>query len=384
MIQNTSSEIKFKFSEFFKNYKRIIIKVGSALLVDNKSGKINEAWLESLAKDIVALISLKKEILIVSSGAIALGRHAIEVKEKYIELQESQAAAAIGQIELAFAWKSALKNENIKCAQILLSPEDTETRRRHLNARATISTLIKFNIVPVINENDTVTTTEIRFGDNDRLAARVAQMSSSDLLILLSDIDGLYENDPQKYTNAKHIPIVEEITKEIMQMAGSTNYEYASGGMTTKLEAAKITRISGCALIICNGDNFNPIQKLAEGGKHTIFKVNDNPLSARKSWIAAGLNIVGSVVLDNGAIKALKNGSSLLPAGIIKVSGVFERGDLINVLNIEGQAVASGLSAYGSKEAKKIAGKKTRDIKPLLGYTGRDELIHRDDLVFKS
>ncbi len=372
------------YEKFFKNFNRIIIKVGSSLLVDPHLGKIREVWMESLAQNIAALMEIEKEVLIVSSGAIALGRGSLNLMEKNLELQESQASASIGQIALAHAWQSVLAKKNVKCAQILLSPDDTETRRRHLNARATISTLLKFKVIPVINENDTVTTTEIRFGDNDRLAARVAQMTSSDLLILLSDVDGLYDSDPRINKNASHISKVDDISHKIMGMAGSANYEYASGGMVTKLEAAKITRIAGCAMIICNGEKLSPLYNLVEGGKHTLFEVNQTPLSARKSWIAAGINIVGNVTLDDGAIKALSRGSSILPAGVTNISGPFERGDLIDVLDKKGEKIASGLSAYASEEVKLIAGNKTDKIRSILGYAGRHELIHRDDLVLNQ
>ncbi len=310
-------------NKFFSSYKRIIIKVGSSLLVDKKTRKIRSDWLEAFSKDISSLLKINKEIIIVSSGAIALGRNSINSHDNILNLQENQAAASVGQIELAYSWKDALEKEKIKCAQILLSPDDTETRRRHLNARATIATLIKSKIVPVINENDTVTTSEIKFGDNDRLAARVAQMSSSDLLILLSDIDGLYDKNPHQHENSKHIPVVNEITDKIINMAGSSHYEHASGGMITKLEAAKITRLSGCTLIICNGENEHSILRLSQGCRHTIFRVNDTPLTARKKWIAAGLNISGRLIVDKGATEALQKGSSLLPAGVIKVRGIY-------------------------------------------------------------
>ncbi len=371
-------------NKFFSSYKRIIIKVGSSLLVDKKTRKIRSDWLAAFSKDVSSLLKINKEIIIVSSGAIALGRNSINSPENILNLQENQAAASVGQIELAYSWKDALEKEKIKCAQILLSPDDTETRRRHLNARATIATLIKSKIVPVINENDTVTTSEIKFGDNDRLAARVAQMSSSDLLILLSDIDGLYDKNPHQYENSKHIPVVSEITDKIINMAGSSHYEHASGGMITKLEAAKITRLSGCTLIICNGENEHSILKLSQGCKHTIFIVNDTPLTARKKWIAAGLNISGSLIVDKGATEALKKGSSLLPAGVIKVRGIFEKGDLIDIYSDYKTKIASGLTSYNSKEVELIMGKKTKDIYQSLGYSGRDELIHRDDLVLKT
>ena len=382
-IKKTSDHKSF-MSKFFSDYKRIIIKVGSSLLINKKTRTIREDWLLALSEDIANLRKIEKEILIVSSGAIALGRDTLVSKQKTLNLEENQAAASIGQIELAYSWKDALRKQNIKCAQVLLSPDDTETRRRHLNARATLATLIKSQVVPVINENDTVTTSEIKFGDNDRLAARVAQMSSSDLLILLSDIDGLYDQNPHHSNKAKHIPIVDEVNDNIINMAGSSHYEYASGGMITKVEAAKISSLSGCALIICNGEGKNPILELSKGVKYTLFKPNETPLTARKKWIAAGLKILGKLIIDNGASKALMNGSSLLPAGVLEVEGNFEKGDLIEIYTSDRKKIASGLSSYNSQEIKIIAGNKTRDIESLLGYVGRDELIHRDDLVLKK
>ena len=382
-IKKTSDHKSF-MSKFFSDYKRIIIKVGSSLLINKKTRTIREDWLLALSEDIANLRKIEKEILIVSSGAIALGRDILVSKQKTLNLEENQAAASIGQIELAYSWKDALRKQNIKCAQVLLSPDDTETRRRHLNARATLATLIKSQVVPVINENDTVTTSEIKFGDNDRLAARVAQMSSSDLLILLSDIDGLYDQNPHHSNKAKHISTVDEVNDDIINMAGSSHYEYASGGMITKVEAAKISSLSGCALIICNGEGKNPILELSKGGKHTLFKPNETPLTARKKWIAAGLKILGKLIIDNGASKALMSGSSLLPAGVLKVEGNFEKGDLIEIYTLDRKKIASGLSSYNSQEIKIIAGNKTRDIESLLGYVGRDELIHRDDLVLKN
>ena len=382
-IKKTSDHKSF-MSKFFSDYKRIIIKVGSSLLINKKTRTIREDWLLALSEDIANLRKIEKEILIVSSGAIALGRDILVSKQKTLNLEENQAAASIGQIELAYSWKDALRKQNIKCAQVLLSPDDTETRRRHLNARATLATLIKSQVVPVINENDTVTTSEIKFGDNDRLAARVAQMSSSDLLILLSDIDGLYDQNPHHSNKAKHIPIVDEVNDDIINMAGSSHYEYASGGMITKVEAAKISSLSGCALIICNGEGKNPILELSKGVKYTLFKPNETPLTARKKWIAAGLKILGKLIIDNGASKALMSGSSLLPAGVLEVEGNFEKGDLIEIYTLDRKKIASGLSSYNSQEIKIIAGNKTRDIESLLGYVGRDELIHRDDLVLKN
>ena len=361
--------------------KRLIIKIGSALLVDEKSGHIRYGWLEKLADDIANLRSRNKEVIIVSSGAVAFGSRHLGIHGKALKLQEKQAAAATGQIRLAHAYENALTRHGITIAQILLSPDDTEQRRRHLNARATISTLLSLNVVPIINENDTVTTKELRFGDNDRLGARVAQMMSADNLILLSDVDGLYNRDPRLDKTAKHIPIVHEVTPKIEAMAGVAITNYSSGGMVTKLGAARIANNAGCHMIIANGTISNPIQAIEDGVKCTWFKANSTPRRARKTWIASAIDPRGSIFIDKGATSAIYNGRSLLPAGVLQVSGHFERGDLVKVLNQDETEIARGLVAYSAKDTLLIKGRRSTEIEAILGYQGRNELIHRDDLV---
>ena len=364
--------------------QRLVVKIGSALLVDQETGALHKAWLDALIDDVAALHAQGLEVLLVSSGSIALGRKELDISITSARLEEKQAAAAAGQILLAHAYQTSLARHKITAAQILLSPDDTEERRRHLNARATINTLLAKRAIPVINENDTVATAEIRFGDNDRLGARVAQMTSADMLVLLSDIDGLYSADPRKDESAKHIPVVESVTDEIEAMAGEAGTGYASGGMVTKLAAAKIAASAGCAMLIANGRAFNPLRAVEEGGICTFFKAGATPLSARKKWIASSLRPRGKLHLDAGAVRALNSGKSLLPAGMTKVEGRFDRGDLVSVLGPDGQVLATGLTAYGAQEARQIAGLKSREIEETLGYRGRDEMIHRDDLVMTA
>jgi glutamate 5-kinase len=361
--------------------KRIVVKIGSALLVDQESGHIRRDWLHALADDVADLRARGKEVLIVSSGAIAAGRRHLGLSAQVLKLEEKQAAAATGQIRLAHAYEEALGRHDITVAQILLSPGDTERRRRHLNARATMTTLLSLGALPVINENDTVATAEIRFGDNDRLGARVAQMVSADSLLLLSDVDGLYERDPRTCPDARHIPMVERITPEIEAMAGTAGTGYASGGMVTKLAAARIAMAAGCRMAIVAGETINPLAALEAGARCTWFQASDTPRGARKNWIASAISAAGAVYLDAGAERALGQGRSLLPAGVTRVSGHFERGDLVTVHGAAGQVIARGLAAYGSEDAERIQGHKSREIEAILGYRGRDELIHRDDLV---
>jgi glutamate 5-kinase len=361
--------------------RRIVVKIGSALLVDQKTGKVRHDWLHALADDVADLRGRGKEVLIVSSGAIAVGRRHLGLSGKILKLEEKQAAAATGQIRLAHAYEEALARHGITVAQILLSPEDTERRRRHLNARATMTTLLALGAVPVINENDTVTTAEIRFGDNDRLGARVAQMVSADTLILLSDVDGLYDQDPRANPHARHIGTVDRITPEIEAMAGAAGTDHASGGMITKLAAARIATNAGCRMAIIAGTPLHPLAALENGARCTWFQASDTPRAARKNWIASAINAAGSVHLDAGAERALARGRSLLPAGVTQVHGRFERGDLITVYGTDGQEIARGLAAYGAEDADRIKGHKSREIEAILGYRGRDELIHRDDLV---
>jgi len=361
--------------------RRLVVKIGSALLVDERSGRIHRDWLDALMDDVAALRRRGVEVLIVSSGAIALGRRHLGIDHARPKLEEKQAAAATGQIILAHAYQESLARHGLTVAQILLSPDDTERRRRHLNARATINTLLGLGAVPVINENDTVATAEIRFGDNDRLGARVAQMASADTLILLSDIDGLYTADPRRDPAAVHLPRVEAVTPEIEAMAGAAGTGYASGGMVTKLAAARIAVSAGCRMAIASGREANPIARLEAGARCTWFTASANPLTARKRWIAGGLAPKGRLSLDAGAARALLAAKSLLPAGVTAVDGGFERGDLVTLHGPDGAELGRGLTAYGAEDAARIIGRKSREIEALLGYRGRDEIVHRDDLV---
>jgi glutamate 5-kinase len=361
--------------------RRLVVKIGSALLVDDETGAIRRAWLDGLADDVAALKAQGIEVLLVSSGAIAAGRRHLGLTAKSIELEQKQAAAATGQIRLAHAYQEALARHDITVAQILLTPEDTEQRRRHLNARATINALLKLGAVPVINENDTVATEEIRFGDNDRLAARVAQMVSADTLVLLSDIDGLYSEDPRRNKNAERFEEVREITAEIEAMAGAAPAGYSSGGMVTKLAAAKIALAAGCRMAIAFGKRANPLAALADGAASTWFLPSAGPKTARKRWIAGHLKTLGALTVDAGAETALAAGKSLLPAGVTGVSGSFERGDPVAIKTADGREIARGLCAYSAADIARIKGHKSREISEILGYRGRDEVIHRDDLV---
>ncbi|MBL8699751.1 MAG: glutamate 5-kinase [Alphaproteobacteria bacterium] len=364
--------------------RRLVVKIGSALLVDDDSGDVRRAWLDALADDVAALRAAGTDVLIVSSGAIAVGRRHLGLTGRAIKLEEKQAAAATGQIRLAHAYQETLARHAITVAQILLTPEDTEERRRHLNARATIDQLLKLGAVPVINENDTVATEEIRFGDNDRLAARVAQMVSADTLVLLSDIDGLYTADPRKAADASRIAVVNEVTPEIEAMGGDAPTGYSSGGMVTKLAAAKIALAAGCRMAITFGKRMNPLATLAAGAPATWFLPSATPLSARKRWIAGHVAPAGAIVADAGAVAALGRGKSLLPAGVTRVDGRFERGDLIRILGPDGREVARGLSAYAAADVARIMGRRSAEIATVLGYRGRDEVIHRDDLVMSA
>ena len=361
--------------------KRVVVKIGSALLVEEESGDIRRRWLEALADDVAALRAEGQEVILVSSGAIAVGRRHLGLAAGTLRLEEKKAAAATGQIRLAHAYQEALARHGITVAQVLLTLEDTEDRRRHLNARATLATLLKLRAVPVINENDTVATSEIRFGDNDRLAARVAAMIAADALVLLSDIDGLYSADPKLDPAARHIPLIEDLSPEIEAMGGEALPGYSSGGMVTKLAAARIAIGAGCRMAIADGLRLNPLKAMAQGARCSWFIPAGSPLTARKKWIAGALKPVGSLTVDDGALKALSGGKSLLPAGVVAVEGPFERGDAVRVLDRTGREVARGLSAYSAGDALRIMGHKSREIEALLGYRGRDEMIHRDDLV---
>jgi len=363
-----------------KKYRRITVKIGSALLVDRQSG-LKREWLASLAADIGMLARGGTDVLVVSSGAIALGRTMLSLGRRALKLEESQAAAAVGQIALAGAWAEALGRESLTSGQILLTLGDTEERRRYLNARATISTLLKLKAVPVINENDTVATSEIRYGDNDRLAARVATMMGADLLVLLSDIDGLYTGPPAHDPTATFIPLVERITPDIEAMAGAAASELSRGGMRTKLDAGKIATVAGTAMIITSGTRLNPLAAIDRGERATFFRPSANPVTGYKSWIAGQLEPAGRMTVDAGAVTALMSGKSLLPAGVTLVSGNFSRGDTVAILSPEGREIARGLAAYDAADAVRIAGLKTGAIEAVLGYEARSAMIHRDDLV---
>jgi glutamate 5-kinase len=365
--------------------RRLVVKIGSALLVA-EDGEIRRAWLDLLADDVARCRARNQEVIVVSSGAIAVGRRHLGLAGNRLRLEEKQAAAATGQIRLAHAYQEALAAYGITVAQILLTLEDTEARRRHLNARATFAQLLAMGAVPVVNENDTIATAEIRFGDNDRLAARVAQMTSADMLVLLSDIDGLYTADPRKDPQARHVALVREIGPEVDEMAGEAPPGYSSGGMVTKLAAARIAMSAGCRMLIARGvphgdADAGPLTAIEAGERATLFLPSGEPRSARKAWIAGAVEPSGTVVVDEGAALALRRGRSLLPAGVVAVEGVFERGDTVIVRTRSGAEAARGLSAYASADIRLIAGHKSGEIAGILGYRGRDEIIHRDDLV---
>lgn len=366
---------------YLSTARRIVIKIGSSLLVDPLNGNLRRGWLDSLARDISKHRANHQDIVIVSSGAIALGRRSLELLRQDLRLEDSQAAAAVGQIQLAHAYQDALAKYGIVVAQILLTGNDTERRRRYLNARNTLTTLLQHNSVPVVNENDTVATDEIRFGDNDRLAARVAAMISADCLILLSDIEGLYNMDPTHNPDASLIYKVEKITPEIESMAGASGSTIGKGGMTTKIAAARIAMRAGCQMVIADGKKDHSITNLANTGHGTWFVTKATPASARKSWIAGSLNPAGDIFIDDGAISALRRGKSLLPPGVTKVEGLFQRGDAVIIKSSNGREVGRGLIAYSSGDAKRIIGRRSSDISGILGYRGREEIIHRDDLV---
>ena len=363
------------------DFRRIVVKVGSSLLVDSEGGRLNQDWLGSLAEDLAALHREKRDVLVVSSGAIALGRAVLKLPAGPLKLEDSQAAAAVGQIALARTWAEVLGRHGITAGQVLVTLQDTEERRRYLNARSTIDRLLDWRAVPVINENDTVATNEIRYGDNDRLAARVATMASADLLVLLSDVDGLYDAPPAVSAAAKLIPLVERITPAIEAVAGAAGSELSRGGMQTKIEAGKIATHGGTHMVIASGRIAHPLGAIAGGARCTWFLTPANPVTARKKWIAGSLEPKGTLTIDAGAVAALRGGKSLLPAGVIRIDGTFASGDAVVIRGPDGAEVGRGLVAYDADDALKIKGRSSADILSILGFAGRTEMVHRDDLV---
>ena len=365
---------------FIDKFKKIVIKIGSSILVDEK-GKVKKTWLREFVKDINFLIKKKKQVVIVSSGAIALGCEYLGIKRKSLKVDKSQAIASIGQIELMNFYKNTFDKNKIKISQILLTIDDTEQRRRALNAKRTIDNLLTMGVIPIVNENDTTATTEIKYGDNDRLASRVSQIISADCLILLSDVDGLYTVNPKKNKKTHLIKIIKEIDENIKKYATKTENFYGSGGMKTKIEAAKICQLAGCHMAIANGNCLNPIKKMIKDKKCTWFIPKISKLDARKQWIIGSVLPKGEIIIDDGAVKAISNGKSLLPAGVKKIIGIFEKGDHVLVKDQHNSECARGLTSFSSMEIEKIKGSHSSEIKNILGYSSREEIIHKDDLV---
>jgi glutamate 5-kinase len=363
------------------DFRRIVVKVGSSLLVDSAKGALRQDWLDALIEDLAERAAHGVEILVVSSGAIAMGRNVLKLPKGALRLEESQAAAAVGQIALARIWTETLAKHGLTAGQVLLTLGDTEERRRYLNARSTIAKLLELRAVPVINENDTVATTEIRYGDNDRLAARVATMVSADLLVLLSDVDGLYDAPPSENKQAKLIPIVRRVSAEIEAAAGAAGSDLSRGGMRTKIEAAKIATNAGVHMVIASGHKLHPLRAVADGAACTWFLTPANPVTARKKWIGGSLEPKGAIHVDAGAVAALRRGKSLLPAGVVRVDGSFARGDAVIVRGPDGAEVGRGLVAYDREDAERLVGQNSERIETILGYRGRTEMVHRDDLV---
>jgi len=365
---------------YLKNSNIIIIKIGSSLLVD-KNKKIRKKWLSSFAKDIKELKNKNKKIVIVSSGAIALGCIKMNYNKKNLKLDKSQAMASIGQIELMNLFSNTFLKYNLDISQILLTLDDTEERRRSLNAKRTFENLFNLNFIPIVNENDTTATSEIKYGDNDRLASRVAQITNADTLILLSDVDGLYTKNPKLFKDAKLIKKVKNFNKDLKNINFKGVNEFGSGGMNTKIEAAKICQFSGCDMIIANGLYLNPIEKIINKKNCTLFISQVSKLDARKKWIISSVSPKGELIIDEGAVKALKNGKSLLAAGIKKVNGKFKKGDHVKILNKLNNECARGLSSFSSKEIERILGQHSQEIEKILGYTAKSEVVHKDDMV---
>jgi glutamate 5-kinase len=361
--------------------RRIVVKIGSALLTDRATGHIKTEWLNSLMDDVAELVKAGKQVVLVSSGAVALGRHALKLPKGPLELEQSQAAAAAGQISLAHAYQDLASARGLTAAQILLTLGDTEERRRYLNARNTIEVLLALKAVPVVNENDTVATAEIRYGDNDRLSARVASMVTADCLVLLSDVDGLYTAPPGEDPSAQHIPLVTNVTPDIEAMAGDAGTELSKGGMKTKIEAAKIVLSAGTDMVITSGKIPHPLRAIKEGARVTWFIANSDPVTAKKRWISGQLVPNGQVFLDAGAEKALLSGKSLLPAGVTRIEGSFDRGEAVIIRSADGRELGRGLVAYAADDARRIIGKRSSEIAAILGFEGRSTLIHRDDMA---
>ena len=361
-------------------YSRIVIKIGSSLLID-EDGQPDTDWMESLAADLAALHESGSDVLVVSSGAIAIGSASLGIDRRRARLGELQAAASAGQVLLVNAWADALSRHGIATAQVLLTPDDTENRRRFLNARSTFAELLKRRVVPVVNENDTVSTDEIRYGDNDRLAARVAQLVMAESLVLLSDVDGLYDRDPRGSADAEHIPDVRTIDESIVSIAGETRTATGSGGMATKVAAARIATRAGCSTVITLGTGRRPLERLAAGGRATLFHAVGTPAAQRKQWLAGTLSAAGRVVIDAGAVSALSRGGSLLPVGVLRVEGAFSRGDVVSIVREDGREIGRGLIEYSLEDAERLTGAQSDEIEARLGYRGRAALVHRDELV---
>ncbi|SPU51762.1 Glutamate 5-kinase [Brevundimonas vesicularis] len=361
--------------------RRVVVKIGSSLLIDAATRQPTRDWLAAVASDLAALKAEGREVIVVSSGSIALGRGRLPALGA--RLEDKQAAASVGQSLLMAAWSGALDPHGLIAGQVLLTRDDTERRRRWLNARATVEALLTHGVIPIVNENDTVATEEIRYGDNDRLAARTAQLARADLLVLLSDVDGLYTADPRRDPNAAHLPLIETLSPDILAMGGGANADagVGTGGMATKLAAAQIARSAGCATIIASGQTLSPLAAIRDGARATLIAAPDGPMAAYKQWIAGSLSPMGVLTLDAGAVTALKAGKSLLPAGVTGVSGGFEKGDCVRLIDPDGRAVGVGLAAYAADEAARLRGRHSDEIETLLGYRGASVLIHRDDMV---
>ena len=377
--------------EEIQNASTLVLKIGSSLLLrqtDGDSQGLNVDWLAAMASDIAQARAKGQKIILVTSGALALGCAKLGVQRQDLNLAQSQAASATGQIELVRGWQSALDAQALQSAQVLLTAEDTEQRRRYLNARQTLTALLDMGVIPVINENDTLATQELRYGDNDRLAARVAAMVSADCLVLFSDIDGLYTANPQETEGGEFLDVVEEITPEISAMAGGSGSQHGSGGMVTKLQAGEIAQSAGCHMVLASGRALSPLTALAQGARSTLFRAHANPLTARKNWIASTLHPAGTVHLDAGAVRALAAGNSLLPVGISRLEGNFERGDCLSIIAPDGQEIARGLSAYARLEAGFLVGKDSKAIAALPEFSDynleRTEMVHRDDMVLMT